>query len=117
VAIYSIEVEGPVFPQWPPEAHRRLYGDLPLKPLAQVKPASIETMGQAAANQIFTPVSPKPEADAERIVRAFLPRAFRRPVPEEEAKVYVSIAMDKLKAGGTFEEAVRLGVKTALCSP
>lgn len=35
------------------------------------------------------PFSAQPKVDAERLVRRFLPKAFRRPVPEEIAASYV----------------------------
>ncbi len=114
LAIQSVEVEGPLNPVWPPPSHQRIFGDAPLESLLKVRPAMKEL--RISAKRV-TPTSKQPEQDTERIVRDFLPRAFRRPVPPEEAQVYVGLALKRLKDGGTFEDAVRMGLKAALCSP
>jgi hypothetical protein len=117
LAIYSVEAEGPILDQWPPAPHRRIFGDAELLPLSKARPDKAEVVGRYTASRIFTPVSAQPEADTERIVRAFLPRAFRRPVADDEARIYVGLALARLKNGGSFEDAVRVGLKSALCSP
>jgi mono/diheme cytochrome c family protein len=61
--------------------------------------------------------SSAPAADAERIIREFVPRAFRRPVDAETAGRYVKIALDRLALGRSFEESVRAGICAVLCSP
>jgi hypothetical protein len=91
IAIDQLEVEGPLFPQWPPESHRLLYGDQP-----------------------ETPADPKQEA--RRLLAAFLPRAFRRPVADGEVEAYVTIAQEGLVAGLPFPDALRRAYATALCS-
>jgi hypothetical protein len=50
-------------------------------------------------------------------MRAFLPRAFRRPVPEEVQRYHVKVVHDALDRKLPFQEAMLLGYKTALCSP
>ncbi|MEA3212266.1 MAG: hypothetical protein QOE70_5323 [Chthoniobacter sp.] len=117
LAVHSVDVEGPLLDAWPPAPHRRIFGDAELLPLSKAKPAVLEHMKPYDAGRIFTPISAQPEADTERIVRAFLPRAFRRPVEDPEAGIYVALALARLKDGGTFEEAVRVGLKAALSSP
>lgn len=114
LAIQSVDIEGPLNPEWPPASHKRIFGDAPLESLLKVRPAMKELR---ISPKRVTPISKQPEQDTERIVRDFLPRAFRRPVPPEEAQVYVKLALDRLKAGATFEDAVRMGLKAALCSP
>ncbi|MEM7395432.1 MAG: DUF1592 domain-containing protein, partial [Verrucomicrobiota bacterium] len=61
--------------------------------------------------------SSKPREDVERIVRDFVPRAFRRPVDQAVADAYVKLALERLDEGRTFEQAVRAGVCAVLCSP
>ncbi|MCE9531944.1 MAG: DUF1592 domain-containing protein [Planctomycetes bacterium] len=65
----------------------------------------------------LTPVSREPKKDAERLVRAFLPLAFRRPPTEVQAAHYVKIVHDQLDAGERLDEAMRAGYKAILCSP
>lgn len=54
---------------------------------------------------------------AERIVGAFLRRAFRRPVPAKEAAPYVGLVKTAQKAGDSFEEGICLALQAALVSP
>src|SRR5262249_21605565 len=62
-----VEIEGPLHDTWPPVSHRRIFGDLRQQPLAGDR------------NRLEV-VSARPLADAERILRGFLRRAFRRAV-------------------------------------
>jgi hypothetical protein len=66
---------------------------------------------------IWTAASPRPPEDAERLLKDFLPHAFRRPVAPEEIAVYVQIARERLAQGDFFETAMRTAYRTALCSP
>ena len=65
LAIEWVEVEGPLHETWPTPGHQRLFGDLDFDTATQ--------------------------ADAERVLREFLPRAFRRPVGDEEVQHYAEI--------------------------
>ena len=68
-----LEVEGPIYDEWPTAGHKLLFGNLPLvnRPPAEV-PAETN---RARADRRFTPapgvevVSRKPLADAERLLR------------------------------------------------
>ena len=91
LAVGTIECEGPFSESWPSESYRRVYGD------ADPKTAGL--------------------ADAEKILRALLPRAFRRPTTDEELAPFVKLVEQSLAAGYTFEESLRGGIKTILCSP
>ena len=90
LSVYWIEVEGPNAP-WPPESYTRLLGEVSLD------------KGSLA--------------DAEIILRRFVPKAFRRPASEDEIKLYLALVGSGLEQGRTFEEALRLGLKAVLCSP
>jgi hypothetical protein len=61
--------------------------------------------------------SAKPRADAERLLRGFLPLAFRRPVSEELIQYHVKLAQQALDKKLPFAEAMMLAYKAALCSP
>ncbi|HSI36138.1 MAG TPA: DUF1592 domain-containing protein, partial [Tepidisphaeraceae bacterium] len=91
LAVQWVEVEGPIVDQWPPAGHTRLLGNADL--------------------ERGTP------ADAERIVREFLPRAFRRPTAPADAEPYVALIAARLKAGAPFEQALKVGLKAVMCSP
>jgi hypothetical protein len=91
VKIHWIEIEGPLPEPWPTESYRRVFGD----------------------------VDPKTGtlADAEKLLRALLPRAFRRPVAEGEEKPYVALVEASLQSGQSFEASLRAGIKGVLASP
>jgi hypothetical protein len=91
IAIDHLEVEGPLFPQWPPESQRLLYGDLPEAPA-------------------------DPEQEARLLLAAFLPRAFRRPVTDGEIAAYLALVRDEQAGGQPFRAAMRRAYATALCS-
>ncbi len=91
LAIEWVEVEGPLDAEWPPPSHRRLFGDLDL---------TKSTL-----------------AGAEQVLRRFLPRAFRRSISDGEAQPYLKLVRTALKEGQPFEQAMRAGLKMAMCSP
>jgi len=103
LAVQWVEVEGPLNDSWPPAGHRRLFGDLPQAPTAKNR-ERLETVSQ---NQ---------EADAERILRAFARRAFRRTVTDEDLKSVFSLVRARLAENESFETAVRVGLSAILMS-
>ena len=126
-----VEVEGPLHDVWPPRSHRVLFGDLPLtefKPAEHKdirppvrKPLRQEIIGAKnrpeKVDGLWTPQSPQPLADADRLLASFLPKAFRRPVSADVRKEYVARVDARLQAGDCFESAMRWAYRAALCSP
>ena len=106
LGIEWVEVEGPLHDAWPPESHRRIFGDMP-----QGK-APIDNYSQRVEV-----VSEQPLVDAERILRKFAERAFRRPVTDAEIQPYVQLVGAKLGEQRSFEQAVRVGLTAILVSP
>jgi hypothetical protein len=116
LAVQWVEVEGPLHETWPPASHRRIFGDLPQAP---------------AGGGRLEVVSKEPAVDAERILRAFARRAFRRPVPDPEVRPFLDLVRAKLagkarpaeasrdgrEGGHTFEQAVRVGLAAVMVSP
>ncbi len=130
VAIDYLEIEGPLHDEWPPPGHKRLFGDLPLVPLAKLPadaakpkrelPRRVKTLDSAIrhAAPIFATVHPAaPAAEAERLLTDFLPRAFRRPVKGAEVTKYAVLALQRLAEGVCFEDAMRTAYKAVLSSP
>jgi mono/diheme cytochrome c family protein len=103
LAVQWIEVEGPLG-EWPPASHRLLFGDLPLRPAK-------------TATSRLPVVSAAPAADAERLLRAFLRRAYRRAITPEELRPFLDLVRQQLAAGQEFEGAMRAAYKAILCSP
>jgi hypothetical protein len=129
VACDWLEVQGPLYDQWPPRGHRLLFADLPIvehkrQPglrLPDRKPVRQEIIGAknqpAAWPGIWSVHSEQPLVDAERLLAVFLPKAFRRPVPEEVRNEYLALVEQRLQAGDCFELAMRWAYRAALCSP
>ena len=104
VAFRWLEVEGPLLDEWPIAGHRMLYGDLPLK--------------KATDSDHDMELDPKdPTADAERLLRAFMSRAYRRPVAEADVQRYLGVIRIALASGNSFTDALIAGYAGVLCSP
>jgi hypothetical protein len=106
LAIQWVEIEGPLHDTWPPASHRRLFGDL-----KQERAPTAEDKNRLEV------VSKQPLADAERLLRDFTRRAFRRAVTNEDVKPFLARVKAKLDAGASFEQAMRVGYKAVLVSP
>ncbi len=106
LAVQWVEVEGPLFDAWPPESHRRIFGEMPQKP------APVFNNGRRVEV-----VSNDPMADAERILKDFARRAFRRPVTDADLKTPLGLVRAKLAAKQSFESATRVGLAAILVSP
>lgn len=106
LAIQYVEVEGPLNETWPPESHRRLFGDLPQKGFPVYN-----------FSDRVEVVSTDPPADAERILKSFMRRAFRRTVTDEDVAPFVGVVKARMDSGSTFEQAMRGALKGLLISP
>ena len=135
VAIDWFEIEGPINATWPPESHKRLFGDLPIKALAkegEVIPPQreeVRSMGGYVPSIYFdltpqerkppleTVQSAQPEADARTLLSTFLPMAFRRDVTPEEIDPYLALLRSRIAAKDCFEDAMRRVYVAVLSSP
>lgn len=106
LAIQYIDVEGPLYETWPPESHRRIFGDLPQK-----------AFGIYNFRDRVEVVSEQPLVDAERILTGFTRRAFRRDVTADDVAPFVAIVQAKLDGGYSFEMSIRAALKGVLISP
>jgi hypothetical protein len=106
LAIQHVEIEGPLYETWPPESHRRIFGDLAQK---NFKAYNFSDRVEVVSDQ--------PLVDAERILKTFSRRAFRRTVTDDDVAPFVAIVAAKMNGGYTFESAVRAALKGVLISP
>ncbi|HXD89069.1 MAG TPA: DUF1592 domain-containing protein [Urbifossiella sp.] len=106
LAIQWVEIEGPLHESWPPPSHRSIFGNLRQAPAPT-----------AADKQRVEVVSKQSLVDAERLLREFARRAFRRNVSADEIKPFVARVKAKLNAKFSFEQAMRVGLKAVLVSP
>jgi hypothetical protein len=100
LALHWIEYEGPLYDSWPPAGHRAIFGDLP----------------QAKVKDRLEVVSREPIPDAERILRRFARRAFRRSVTDDDVRPYVELVKARLEAKDSFEAAVRVALAAVMTS-
>src|SRR5262245_16990738 len=103
LAVQWVEVEGPLNETWPPPSHRRIFGALPQQP-------------HPKRRDRLEVVSADPLPDAERIVRAFARRAFRRAVSDEDLSYFMNLVKGRLAEKDSFEQAVRVALSAILIS-
>jgi hypothetical protein len=106
LVVQWVDAEGPLMDSWPPASHVALFGDLKQKNMPKEDDPDWREV-----------VSENPLPDAERILRQFARRAFRRPVTDEDIQPLLARVRQRLDAGHTFEQAVRVGLKAVLVSP
>ena len=99
IAFKSMTIEGPLFDTWPPPATRRLL------------------VGVEFDADGYVQLTKDPYEHIADIVAAFAPRAFRRPVGNEELEAYASLARPLLDAGRPFIDAVRVPLRAILSAP
>ncbi len=114
LAIAWAETHGPLDQDFPSVSQKRLFGDSPTITMVEDQPIYMRHRRGVKLHKVE---SSTPREDAERIIREFIPRAFRRPVAEAEMQPYLELTLGRLEAGRTFEQAVRAGVTAVLCSP
>lgn len=86
-----LEIEGPLYEQWPPRSHEEIF-----------------FKGEEAKDNL---------ADAREMFARFIPRAWRRPLRDNEIEPILGIVADELAHGQTFLEAIRVGLTAVLTSP
>lgn len=106
LVIQWVDVEGPLLESWPPPSHKAIFGDLKQAPVA----------GESDRQRLEV-VSDQPLVDAERILRGFTRRAFRRSVTDEDIEPFLARVKARLNDGYSFEQAMRVGLKAVLVSP
>lgn len=106
IAYRWMEVAGPVQNVAARESFRRLFGNL--------------AATRDKDNKLS--VMPTQAGDAERLLRQFMARAYRRPPKEQEVQRYLAIIRERLVPspkgnGPDFAEAMIAGYTAVLCSP
>ncbi len=99
VAFRWMEVEGPLYDEKTGAGYRLMFGDLPLQRQAVAAtaaatdgPARGRGRGRGAAAEVrFDVTSAAPAADAERLIRSFLQRAYRRPVHDSDTQIFLKL--------------------------
>ena len=87
-----IELEGPLYEQWPPKSTGTIF---------------VDGLDESKYSPEY----------ARKIFETLLPRAFRRPVGKAEVDRILSVVNTELEAGQSFPESIKSGVTATLCSP
>jgi hypothetical protein len=105
--VQSVEFEGPLYDAWPPASHRNIFSA-----------ADGERVGGAEGAEGGKPqVADESREEAQRVIRRFATRAFRRPVADAEAAALVAV-FDRSRAdGASFVRAVQDALLVTLTSP
>lgn len=101
VSFRWVEVEGPLYDGWPTPGHKLLYSDLPLK--QNDKKVEI--------------TATDPSKDAERLLRGFLQKAYRRPINDGDVARFLPVIKRAMDEGYSFQDAMLAGYSAVLCSP
>jgi hypothetical protein len=124
VAFQWMEVEGPLFDDWPTAPHRLLFDDLPLvtkpKPPEPADDPNATGFRRRRAPQLppgVDVVSSNPEEDAERLLRRFLEAVYRQPAQPVDVERFKWVVRSSLSAGLSFTDAMIAGYTAILSSP
>jgi len=88
IRVYEIEIEGPLYDQWPP-------------------PSRTSVFGKRNPNKV----------KSSDVLTRFAKRAYRRPVRSKEIAHILELVDQQEKAGASRVLAIKMGMKAILCSP
>lgn len=88
VRIHEVEIRGPLVDQWPTASQRAILGDRPFAP-----------------------------ERTREILQGFADRAYRRPARADEVDRLMAVVATRQQQGKTAFDAMKDGLKAALCSP
>lgn len=131
VAFQWIEIEGPLPNQTAGAGYRQLFGDLPLRRLnngetggvtvpvvpARTGQAGLGGRGGRMQDVAVEVATQSPREDAERLLRAFMARAYRRPVEEAHVKRFLELFDQQMKLGYGFTQSLLTAYTAVLSSP
>lgn len=131
VAFRWMEVEGPIWDEAASAGYRQLFGGLELRrregaevtvPMLK-DPSERGSQGAGGYGRVVrttevpVEVASTEPGDTERLLRAFMAQAYRRPVREEEVQRYLEVVRGQRAAGHDFTYAMIAGYTAVLCSP
>jgi hypothetical protein len=132
-AVQWLEVEGPLDHDDVAAGYRLLFDDLPLRrasagergvALGTVPPPPPPGQGSPFSRNIVRlvdvsaeVVSADAEADAARLLRRFMDRAYRRPVREEDLQRFLGLYREQFAQGSGFAKAMLAAYTAVLASP
>ena len=104
VRVRRVLIEGPLESTWPPQRTRALFPGVEWEP--------------AANGRYYRPITRKSHYEHIRdAVAALAPRAFRRPVTDEEIQYFTNLAVPALEARRGFIASARVPLRAILIAP
>jgi mono/diheme cytochrome c family protein len=135
-AVQWLEVEGPLEDPAATRGYQLLFGDLPMRRVERGQTGGVPLEGRvvlgprrggfgfgggrgrgAVPDVLVEVVSANPSVDAERLLRGFLRRAYRRPVREEEVTRLLALFQKEFALGSGFARSLLTAYTGALASP
>ncbi|MEO6003874.1 MAG: DUF1592 domain-containing protein [Opitutus sp.] len=132
-AVQWMEVEGPLPDESSHGGYQLLFGDLPLTkreggkgavlldivkpPQPPQGPANGFGLNPPLATVAVEVVPQNPNADAERLLRGFMQRAYRHPVEEQDVQRFLVLFHDQFGRGAGFARAMLTAYTAVLASP
>mgnify|MGYP003663022340 CR=1 FL=1 len=96
IRIHEVEIRGPLYQQWPTESQQVIFGD-----------AWDDIQASGAIS----------ESQTRDRLTAFMRRAYRQPVSDDEVERVMAVVQDRRAAGRDSIQAFSDGLKAVLCSP
>ncbi|MCU1329603.1 MAG: hypothetical protein JWN34_4973, partial [Bryobacterales bacterium] len=135
VAFQWIEVEGPLYDQTAGAGYRLMFGELPMRRLEEGKDGGVTVQivapprpaeeGAAFRNRpgprtqdvAVEVVTEHPREDAERLLRLFMARAYRRPVEQAHVARFLQLFSKEFELGHGFTRSLLSTYTAVLASP
>lgn len=117
LALKPVEIEGPLFKEWPGRGYTLLFGDLQAEETADSKSKNKYRNKSNNIKRSYEIIAADPVGEARKLLNKFLPVAFRRPVSEDKIAPYLKLAETELASGSNFREAMTAAYVAVLCSP
>lgn len=128
-AIQWMEVEGPLHDTGFDEGYRLLFGELPLvlaeegeqgiklQPIPHGRIGFRRENAEPVRPAVVRVESVDPEKDAERLIRAFIKRVYRRPVADYEIELFLDLFQQQREVGHGFTQSLVSTYQAVLSSP
>ena len=100
-ALNWLEIEGPLYDEWPPASFKAVAGKTPF----ELKGGQVKLIPN------------NEEKTARELLFTFMKRMYRRPINDSEINNYLSIYNKSRKLGQDFTDSIIAAFSTVLCSP
>ena len=135
IAFQWIEVEGPLYDETAGAGYRLMFGDLPMRPLGKGEKGGVKLQivdppsgaeDEGGGRGRFRPrmkdvavevITDHPREDAERLLRSFIARAYRRPVEEAHVERFLELFNQQFDLGHGFTRSLLSTYTAVLASP